>query len=442
MIIRSLNQKANLFAQVLARVRAGPSLSGETNRFFFTDSYGNFTHEQVDALSSHLSKDLTDLLNANNNDLKGQKVAVLCSNNYTYLTSIMAVWKANGVPLGLNKLYPPKLIEYFINDTKCKLVINGVSKQAANDKQNQELDVLLDQLKVANYKIDESLYMNKASSSADPSADGLMSFRKLFNNEKSKEAIILYTSGTSGPPKGVVLTFNNLLRTIETLIDAWKLDSSNCLLHTLPLNHVHGLIYALLAVKYAGGKIDMLPKFNAHTVWSKLLGKDNHVNTLMAVPTIYVQLVNAFLNDEELKKAYNQDYVKSVFKKKIKLVVSGSAPLNVKTYKEWNDITGYRILERYGMTEIGLGLSNELAVEKRIAGAVGRPFGNTYVRIFDSDKVLIESHQNGDKIHSNEGSLFGELQIKGDMVFKEYLGKPKETKESFTDDGWFKTGET
>jgi malonyl-CoA/methylmalonyl-CoA synthetase len=283
--------------------------------------------------------------------------------------------------------------------------------------------------------------MNKASSSTTSSnIDGLESFRKLFSNEKSKEAIILYTSGTSGPPKGVVLTFNNLLRTIETLIDAWKLGENNCLLHTLPLNHVHGLIYGLLAIKYAGGKIDMLPKFNPHTVWSKLLERDNQINTLMAVPTIYVQLVNAYLNDEKLREKYNEDHVKQIFKEKIKLVVSGSAPLNVKTYTEWNEITGYKILERYGMTEIGLGLSNEVAVAKRIAGAVGRPFGNTNVRIFDANKVLIESHKHDDKIHSNEESLFGELQIKGDMVFKEYLGKQKETKESFTEDGWFKTG--
>lgn len=137
----------------------------------------------------------------------------------------------------------------------------------------------------------------------------------------------------------------------------------------------------------------------------------------------------------------------------MRLIVSGSASLTVKTSEEWESITGYRILERYGSTEIGLGLSNpyvESADRKRLAGAVGRPYGNTLVRIVephddkdvDSKHVLIESDSNEDRVFrlGKDKRYFGELQIKGDMVFREYLNKPKQTKETFSDDGWFKSG--
>ncbi len=217
---------------------------------------------------------------------------------------------------------------------------------------------------------------------------------------------------------------------------------------------MHGLIYGLLTFFYSGAQIDMLPKFNADQVWSKLLDENSseqtRINSFMAVPTIYVQLVNTFLNTEKYREKYPESFVRNVFKNKIRLVVSGSAPLNVKTHKEWNDITGYNILERYGMTEIGLGLSNpyiETNDRKRVAGAVGRPYGNTEVRIVDTSKddysnVLVQSGPDNDTILTNDSDLFGELQIKGDMVFKEYLNKPEQTKETFTRDGWFRTGDT
>lgn len=134
-------------------------------------------------------------------------------------------------------------------------------------------------------------------------------------------------------------------------------------------------------------------------------------------------------------------------------MASGSASLTVKTSEDWERITGYRILERYGSTEIGLGLSNpyrETKTQKRLAGAVGRPYGNTTVRIVepheeanaDSKHVLIESTPEHDKFVrlGQDKRYFGELQVKGDMVFREYLNKPQQTKETFSEDGWFKTG--
>ena len=239
--------------------------------------------------------------------------------------------------------------------------------------------------------------------------------------------------------------------TIETLIDAWKWTPQDGFLHTLPLNHVHGLTYGLLTCAYSGAQCDILPKFDAELVWSKLLDESNNINVFMAVPTIFVKLVEVYFKNEKFRAKYSKEFIQHIFKNKIRLIASGSAPLNVKTYNEWNDITGYKILERYGMTEIGLGLSNpykETAAKKREPGCVGRPFGETRVRIVepnkdenqDSKHVLIESSSDEDAIFDSEKPLFGELQIKGNMVFKKYHDKPAQTKETFTDDGWFKTG--
>ncbi|CAF0935488.1 unnamed protein product [Brachionus calyciflorus] len=417
-----------------------------SDKVFLTDKYDKFTFNQIFNLSNKLSQNLSN--HYEKSDLNGEKIAVLCSNNYTYLISCLAVWMSNGVPLGINKNYPNNLIEYFINDSKCKLVINGITGQETN---SHELNTLLDKNKVINLELNESTFYKEIPQTLV--SNPYEKIQNLLNLDemRQKEGIILYTSGTSGPPKGVVLTRSNILRTIETLVDAWKISSNDSLLHVLPLNHVHGLIYCLLTYLYAGCHVDMLPKFDAQKVWHKLLDKNNGINTFMGVPTVYVQLVNYYLNDLELQKKYPVDYIKEIFRSKIRLIVSGSAPLNVKTHREWDEITGYKILERYGMTEIGLGLSNpyiESGDRKRVAGAVGRPYGNTRVRIvepnedLDSKHVLVESGPDDDKFFEKSEFLFGELQVKGDMVFREYLNKPLQTKETFSDDGWFKTGDT
>lgn len=426
------------------------------DRVFLHDKYGQFTYGALNKLSKQLSSNL--LASLNKTDLNGEKIAVLCANNYTYVASVLAIWRANGVPLGLNKQYPNKLIEYFVNDSKCKLVINGLENARAHQDDPGFLEVL-NKHKVINFKLDEAEFHKQQSSSESDSEDALTAFKNLLELDemRQRQGLILYTSGTSGPPKGVVLTRQNLARTTRTIADAWLINSKDSCLHTLPLNHVHGLCYLLLTYLYAGAQVHMMPKFNAVEVWQKLLDTKNNINSFMAVPTIYVQLVAEMLNN---KQNYDLEHVKWVFKNKIRLVVSGSAPLNVKTHREWLELTGYNILERYGMTEIGLGLSNpyvETSQWKRVAGAVGRPFGNTQVRIVEpsdtdkEDKVDVEKRVlvvsspdqdtflNGAEARSSD-EIFGELQIKGDMVFKEYLNKPVQTKETFSSDGWFKTG--
>jgi len=192
--------------------------------------------------------------------------------------------------------------------------------------------------------------------------------------------------------------------------------------------------------------VDLIPKFSSETVWSKLLDERNKINMFIGVPTVFSQLIEFAAARDQLKSD-----VKEILKRKLRIIGSGSAPLNVKTYNDWFELTGNRILERYGMTEVGMALTNpfvETESSQRIAGTVGRPVGDIQVRLVDEadSKVQVVSDASGDRIFGqslndyDEMKIFGELQIKGPVVFREYLNKPEQSRQSFTEDGWFKTG--
>lgn len=267
----------------------------------------------------------------------------------------------------------------------------------------------------------------------------------------TSNALILYTSGTTGSPKGVVLSHKNLAFQVNTLLEAWKWAQNDVILHTLPLHHVHGIVNALLCPLYIGAKVVMLPKFDTKTVWSHLLGvnakpNDRKISVFMAVPTIYAKLI------EEYDKVFGGDakmvdYIKTVLKNKIRLMVSGSAPLPVPVYSKWFDISGHQLLERYGMTETGMCLSNLYDCDRK-PGQVGLPLPGVSVRLEDQNKVILEcTNHHGeitcacDEKAMVDDTYTGELLVKSEGVFKEYFNRPEATKKEFDEDGWFRTGD-
>lgn len=258
---------------------------------------------------------------------------------------------------------------------------------------------------------------------------------------------------------GVVLTHKNLVTQAKVLADAWRWTQNDSILHVLPLHHVHGIVNALLCPLYLGAKCIMLPKFDSTTVWSYLLGinmpSEKRVSVFMAVPTIYAKLIEEY---DKVLCADNkmQEYVKTTLKSKVRLMVSGSAPLPQPIYNRWLDISGHKLLERYGMTEIGMCLSQEYDSD-RDPGYVGVPLPTVTIRIGDKREDgdstddydwYVESSNIDGVVEIKKSScpradenLVGELLVKGDSVFKEYYNKPQATEREFTLDHFFKTGD-
>lgn len=223
-------------------------------------------------------------------------------------------------------------------------------------------------------------------------------------------ACILYTSGTTGQPKGAMLSHDNLLSNGLAIAALWKFSENDILLHMLPIFHCHGLFFACHSVLLSGAAIIFLQKLDVPLALEDLPKS----TVFMGVPTYYTRLLEHPL--------FNKNITKN-----IRLFISGSAPLLEKTFYEFEKRTGHKILERYGMTETGINTSNPS--DHKIPGTVGLQLPDTEVKIFDD---------NGSELSPNQP---GEIHIKGRNVFKGYWKKEEQTKNALTSDGFFKTGD-
>jgi malonyl-CoA/methylmalonyl-CoA synthetase len=332
-------------------------------------------------------------------DLKEARVAFLVPPSFEYTAVQWGIWAAGGVAVPLCVLHPLPSIEYVIQDTRATLLI-------AHPDFAEFLAPLETSIGTSIMPLGLVLRENAA---------------RLPEIETGRRAMILYTSGTTSKPKGVVTTHANIEAQITALVTAWEWHKDDYILNILPLHHVHGIINVMSCALWCGACCEFLPKFDAQAVWERI--GSGRLTLFMAVPTIYYKLISFW---EQAPEERQKKMAESA--SKLRLMVSGSAALPVPVLEKWRDITGQTLLERYGMTEIGMGLSNSYLGERR-PGHVGLPLPSVRVRLVNSDH-----HPVG----RNEA---GEIQIKGPSVFKEYWGKPEATKNAFTHDGWFRTGD-
>lgn len=235
--------------------------------------------------------------------------------------------------------------------------------------------------------------------------------------------MMVYTSGTTGKPKGVVTTHANITAQVTSLVSAWEWRADDAILLVLPLHHVHGIINVLACALWAGARCDILGRFDAEQVWARIAQGD--LTLFMAVPTIYGKLIAAWeAASPERRRAWSQGCVPP----SMRLMVSGSAALPVQRLERWHEISGHVLLERYGMTEIGMALSNPLHGERR-PGFVGMPLPGVEVRLVDDE---------GRPVAAGGGA--GEIEVRGATVFREYWRRPEATAAAFRDD-WFRTGD-
>ncbi|EMF55851.1 acyl-CoA synthetase [Streptomyces bottropensis] len=231
-------------------------------------------------------------------------------------------------------------------------------------------------------------------------------------------ALVVYTSGTTGPPKGAVIPRRAVTTTLDALADAWQWTADDVLVHALPLFHVHGLILGVLGPLRRGGAVRHLGRFDTAAVARELSAG---ATMLFGVPTMYHRIAETLPTDPELAKALGG----------ARLLVSGSAALPVHDHERIAAATGRRVIERYGMTETLMNTSVRADGEAR-AGTVGLPLPGVELRLVEED---------GTPLTAYDGESVGEIQVRGPNLFTEYLNRPDATAAAFAPDGWFRTGD-
>lgn len=399
------------------------------NKTAIIDNSGAHSYEQLYGCSLGLASRISKALNCDTRDVGGKRISFLCANDASYTVAQWAAWMSGGTAVPLYRKHPLSELEYIITDSQSSVLVAGHSYAETLKPLAQKLALPCLTLPPTS-TLD---ILNKAESNE----------KSVISDWDERPAMIIYTSGTTGRPKGVLHTHRSIQAMVQSLVSEWAWSKDDVILHTLPLHHVHGIVNKLLCPLSVGATCVMHPEFEPHQVWERLLSlKDPRVTVFMAVPTIYSKLIQYY--DQHFTKPRVQDFIKAVCKDKIRLMVSGSAALPLPTLQRWEEITGHTLLERYGMTEIGMALSNPLN-GPRIPGAVGVPLPGVEVRIAMNNSfntAIAEGNHRETQVRPGLQGKKGELLVRGASVFREYWNKPQETAESFTDDGWFKTGDT
>ncbi|MGW7166420.1 acyl-CoA synthetase [Streptomyces sp. NPDC054884] len=237
-------------------------------------------------------------------------------------------------------------------------------------------------------------------------------------SDGEEPALIVYTSGTTGPPKGAVIPRRAIATTLDALADAWQWTGEDVLVHGLPLFHVHGLVLGVLGPLRRGGSLRHLGRFDTEGVARELT---DGATMLFGVPTMYHRIAEALPSDPQLAEALAG----------ARLLVSGSAALPVHDHERIAAATGRRVIERYGMTETLMNTSVRADGEAR-AGTVGVPLPGVELRLVEEDGTVVEAY---------DGESVGEIQVRGPNLFTAYLNRPDATASAFTADGWFRTGD-
>ncbi len=259
-----------------------PSSSSTNDKIFLTDSFHQFKFNELVYITHQLKNAILTFNDKQN--LNGKKVAIICSYNYSYFVSLLAVWLANGVPVPLNKGVNETILDYLVKDSQASLIIKG-EDLIESVQDNTQSDLALGKHIIPVLKINEHEYFNGLNYVPDVMYNPETFFNDIgFSKDNHNEGLVIYTSGSSGSqPKGVVQTFSNIFSRVNGLVNAWQLTSNDCFLTALPLNHGHGLIYSLLAPFYAGSQVQLMHKFDPQTIWYKLVDTTNPINIMTSV---------------------------------------------------------------------------------------------------------------------------------------------------------------
>ncbi|XP_042499109.1 probable CoA ligase CCL8 [Macadamia integrifolia] len=353
--------------------------------------------------------------------LGGARIGILAKPSAEFVAGVLGTWLSGGVAVPLALSYPEAELFHVMKDSGVSMLLCTEDHQELLGSVAAKCDVKFSLIppvssigEVETEKnISEKIENSKVAEGEDP-------------------ALIIYTSGTTGKPKGVLHTHKSILSQVQILAEAWEYTSADIFLHCLPLHHVHGIFNALLAPLYAGAVVEFMPKFSVRGIWQRWRESypkdgnkvDDAITVFTGVPTMYTRLLQGYeAMDSELQAS------SASAASQLRLMMCGSSALPYPVMQQWESITGHRLLERYGMTEFVMALSNPLRGMRK-GGTVGKPLPGVEV------KILAEEGS------ENNTTIIGELCVRSPSLFEEYWKLPKVTKESFIDGGFFKTGDT
>ncbi|MGL6340054.1 MAG: AMP-binding protein [Waterburya sp.] len=333
---------------------------------------------------------------------KGDRLVAIVSKSVEALALYLACLRSGVIFVPLNPAFTLNELEYFLENAETKIIV-------CNQNAIDEIRAIASQIGI---KIVKTIDAADPNNLLAPLKNQSQAPEFLDVNVASDDpAVMIYTSGTTGKPKGAMLSHQNLAVNGMDLKNHWDFQEQDVLLHCLPIFHVHGLFFATHCVMLSGASMLFLSKFSVEIVLKFLRG----ATVMMGVPTYYTRL----LADSRFQKQFCH---------KMRLFISGSAPLRQETFSLFKTRTGLEILERYGMSETGVNTSNPLTGERRL-GTVGLPLGKSELRVVDDHDQILPRGQ------------VGHVQVKGENIFSGYWQMPEKTRAEFTSDGFFRTGD-
>lgn len=365
-----------------------------TGKTAIIDTTGTYSYDQLLRDATALAFNLAGKTGA-----EPGPVLYLLPSGYHYVVTQWAIWLAGGIAVPVHTAHTAEEIKYLVADTGAKLLIYGTPFESLAKESTgpQTIVVSFDTLAAL------------AGNNTLPEVD------------EEQDALMIYTSGTTGKPKGVVMSHRQIAMQLESLCMAWGWTATDRILNVLPMHHVHGVINITCCALYNGATCEMQSSFDAAYVAGRLTSTE--LSLFMAVPTVYHKLIQYF---DRLTPAEQQSWQQGM--QQMRLMISGSAALPLSVLERWRQLSGHTLLERYGMTETGMILSNPLQGLRK-PGYVGKPLPFVQVKIMDEQQA---------EIHT--ANTPGELFVSGPTVFKRYWQKETETQKAFADI-WFKTGD-
>ena len=352
------------------------------------------------ALESRIEAFARGLL-SEKDDLHQERVAILIPAGQDYVTALHGVWRAGGIAAPLNVAAAGPELGYCLSQA-------GVTRVMTSRKHPLTVGPMCKSLGIGVRDVDDVL---EASGKQRP----------LPAIERSRPAMIVFTSGTTSKPKGAVITHKAIHAQVTTLIEAWRWTRNDSIPLFLPLHHLHGIINVLSCALWCGATVHAIPKLDVARLCER--AGSGAFSVFMAVPTVYVKLIEHI---ESLASPHRKAVCDGF--RRMRLNVSGSAACPVRVFERWRELTGQTLLERYGTTETGMAISNPYEGERR-AGFVGQALPGVAAQRFD------DNHQ-----PVRDDATPGEIRIRGDSMFQGYWNDESATRDGFRD-GWFRTGD-